>query len=351
MLLDDYNYNLPEELIAQSPLEKRDSSRLMVIDRGSKTIEHTFFSELPGYLEKGDLIVANNTRVIPARLYAKKQTGGSVEIFLLNPFNMNGSGHQVWECLVKSHKKIKPQTRLSLSKELHADLIENSGEGIWKVCFNCNGDFFNKIKQTGKTPLPPYIKRQGQDKGVEEKDRLCYQTIYAEHDGAVAAPTAGLHFTPEIFEILNQKGVETSFITLHIGYGTFQPIRQTRVEKHRMHQEYYSITEKTAEKINSTIKKGNNVIAVGTTATRTIETVSRCSGRLFPAEGYTDLFIKPGFCFKATNSMITNFHLPKSSLLLLVAAFAGRDFILRAYREAIEKRYRFYSYGDAMLIV
>ena len=350
MKLEDFDYALPGELIAQEPLQQRDTSRLMVLDRKRETLEHACFQQLPAFLKSGDLLVANDTRVIPARLYGKKESGGWAELFLLNFIAGRAEGTQVWECLLKSRRKIRAGAKLSFSPSLSAEVLERSGNETWQVQLSFTGDFDTVLRETGITPLPPYIKR-ARTSSCSSPDRERYQTVYAQKNGAVAAPTAGLHFTPSLMDEISRKGAELSFVTLHVGYGTFQPIHHEDLEAHAMHKEFFEVTSDTAEKVNRAASERRRVIAVGTTSARVLETASHEDGTLRQSRGYTDLYMYPGYSFKAVDALITNFHLPKSSLLLLVSAFAGTEFIKRAYREAIEQKYRFFSYGDAMLIL
>ncbi len=351
MKLEEFNYILPQELIAQQPLKQRDQSKMMVLNRTKGTIEHTFFYCLPEYLKKGDLLVANDTRVIPARIYGKKKTGGWVELFLLDFIENETENAQIWECLFKTKGKIKEGTNIHFSANLNADLLKNLKNGMWKVRLNYKGNFETALKDTGKTPLPPYIKRERTDNSCDSLDRERYQTVYASNNGAVAAPTAGFHFTDSLIKKTAQKGVDFTFLTLHVGLGTFQPIRENDPEKHEIHKEYYNVTKDTAENINHAYSKKQRVISVGTTAARVLETMTDNKKRIKPGNGYTDLFIFPGYSFKSMDALITNFHLPMSSLLMFVSAFAGKDFIMKAYKEAVDKKYRFFSYGDAMLIL
>jgi S-adenosylmethionine:tRNA ribosyltransferase-isomerase len=351
MKLKDFDYSLPRELIAQEPLKERDSSRLMVLNRHEQTIEHSSICKLPYYIKRGDLLVANNTRVIPARLYGKKQTGGRAEVLLLRFLENGGAGAQIWECLINSRRKLKPQTQLYFSPALQGEVLEAAGGGRWRIKLFCQGgSFAAALNAAGKTPLPPYINR-GEHTPSEDLDRERYQTVYAARDGAVAAPTAGLHFTQALMDGMRKAGAEFIFITLHVGLGTFQPIREETIEAHRMHEEFYHLEPGAAERINQTRRAGGRIICIGTTATRTLETMAAPDGTVQAGEGFTDLYIYPGYKFKAVDALITNFHLPRSSLLLLVSALAGHDLIQRAYAEAIRERYRFYSYGDAMLIM
>lgn len=350
MKLKEFDYFLPRELVAQEPLKDRDRSRLMVVNRQKQTIEHSLFCLLPQYIMRGDLLVANDTRVIPARLFGRKETGGKAELLLLGFLENGENGTQVWECLLKSKRKPRPQTQIYFCPVLRGIVLEALGDGRWLIQFCYQGTFEEALNVAGKTPLPPYISRNDSTL-TEEMDRERYQTIFAAQNGAVAAPTAGLHFTQRLIDEITCAGAELVFITLHIGLGTFQPVREENIEAHRMHKEYYRLAPEPAEKINRVRQAGGRVICVGTTATRTIETLAQSDGTVQPGEGTTDLYIYPGYSFKAVDVLITNFHLPKSSLLLLVSAFAGHDLIRKAYEEAIRERYRFYSYGDAMLII
>jgi S-adenosylmethionine:tRNA ribosyltransferase-isomerase len=349
MKIKEFDYSLPRELIAQEPLKERDSSRLMILDRQKQTIEHSSFSKLPHYIQQGDLLVANDTRVIPARLYGKKQTGGKAEVLLLRFLDYAGAGAQIWECLVNSRRKLKPQTPLFFSPALQGEVLAAAGGGRWRIKLCSQGSFAAALTAAGKTPLPPYISRQ-EHTFPEELDRDRYQTVYAACDGAVAAPTAGLHFSQPLIDRLRKTGAEIIFVTLHVGLGTFQPIREENIEDHRMYEEFYHLTPESAARVNQTRRAGGRVICIGTTATRTLETLAGTDGTVQAGEGFTALYIYPGYKFKAIDALITNFHLPNSSLLLLVSAFAGQDLIQSAYAEAIRERYRFYSYGDAMLI-
>lgn len=354
MKLKEFDYFLPKELIAQKPLEQRDESGLMVLHRSNQKIEHTFFHQLPSYLQRGDVLVANDTRVIPARIYGKKETGGWVEVLLLN-FPENGTGDtHICECLLRSRRKIIASSKLFFGPTLTAEILESTANGTWWVRLNYQGDLNEVLRGIGKTPTPPYIKRNRNsphEQTYEQFDSKHYQTIYAKRGGAVAAPTAGFHFTRPLMEKIKGGGVAFTFLTLHIGYGTFQPLRGNHIENHKLHKEFFRINQRTSDCINRARRKGGRVIAVGTTTARVLETMACDDGTVKKGEGYTDLYIYPGYSFKSMDALITNFHLPRSSLLLLVAAFAGKEFILKAYKEAIEKKYRFFSYGDAMLIV
>ena len=334
--LSDYDYDLPKELIAKYPVEPRDSCRLMVLNRKDKTIEHRIFRDLGDYLEEGDLLVLNDTKVIPARLKGKKKTGANIEIFLLRPFSEN-----IWEVLIKNIKRLKEGQEIIIASDFKVKLLEKYEEGKAKV--ELIGENIKQlIEKYGHVPLPPYIERED-----EEKDKDYYQTVFAKKEGAVASPTAGLHFTKELLEKLEKKGVKKAFCTLHVGLGTFRPIQTEDVTKHKMHEEFYQIPDETLKLIEETKQKGKRVVAVGTTVVRTLETYAQTGKK----EGFSDIFIYPPYEFKVVDALITNFHLPKSTLILLVSAFADREFILRAYKIAVEKKYRFFSYGDAMLIL
>ena len=342
MRLEEFDYDLPPELIAQRPLPRRDASRLMVLHRDDERIEHRTFPEIREYLRAGDGLVLNNTRVLPARLFGHKEgTGGRTEVLLLSPL-----GDGVWEALLRPGRRMHPGTRLVLGDgRLHATVLGRGEDHTFRVRFDEVADFRSRLEAIGEVPLPPYIRRK-----ADEEDRERYQCVYAHEDGAVAAPTAGLHFTPTVLENLRADGIEIVEITLHVGLGTFQPVQVENIEEHRIHSEYAELDEEAAERLNRIRAEGGRLVAVGTTSVRTVETAAR-DGTIRPFRGHTDLFIYPGFTFHATDALLTNFHLPKSSLLMLVAAFAGYDFIRRAYAVAVEERYRFYSYGDAMLIL
>jgi S-adenosylmethionine:tRNA ribosyltransferase-isomerase len=351
--LSDYNYALPEELIAQKPVDLRDHSNLLVMDRQAGAISHHRFDMLGHFLRPGDVLVVNNTAVIPGRLVGKKDSGGKVEVLICN-FSGNGNpktlnASRVFECLVKTAKPLKPGRTLYFDRELSAEVIERLN-GTYIIQFHTDGDFETMLDRIGQVPLPPYIRRSPKLEPPCD-DRAAYQTVYATEKGAVAAPTAGLHFTPELLEKLKAGGIATVSLTLHVGYGTFLPVRSEDIRSHHMHAESYSIPVQAADKINSARNAGNRVVAVGTTCVRTLEFVSDSAGYVRAENGRCDLFIYPGYRFKAVDAMITNFHLPRSTLLMLVSAFAGRQNVLHAYQEAIKREYRFYSYGDAMLII
>ncbi len=339
--LSDYDYRLPAELIAQTPLEQRDQSRMLVLNRQDGSREHTIFKNLPDYLETGDLLVLNNTKVIPARLTGMiKGKDTFAEILLLHKLN---SGH--WAAMVRPGKKLKPGARVLIGDDVEATIEGYGLEGLRVVSFKAPEAIEDLLPRLGKVPLPPYITTE-----LENPD--LYQTIYAVENGSAAAPTAGFHFTKDVFTALESKGVKTACITLHIGPGTFQPVKAENIRDHTMHSEYYLIDTGTSRLINKTKNEGNRVIAVGTTVCRVLETAVTSRGRFESREeGWTNLYIYPGFKFRAVDAMITNFHLPKSTLLMLVSALAGYDNIMSAYREAVEKKYRFFSFGDSMLIL
>ena len=339
MQVSDFNYDLPQELIAQVPISKRDESRLMVLDRQKQTIEHKVFKDIIDYLEPGDCLVRNNTKVIPARIYGKKETGANVEFLLLN--NIEGD---IWECIVRPGNKLHVGAKVIFGDGLlKAEILDTMPGGTRKVKFYYDGIFNEILDKIGLMPLPPYIHE-------ELKDRDRYQTVYAKYDGSAAAPTAGLHFTPELLEKIEKKEVKIANVTLHVGIGTFRPVKEEKVEDHEMHSEHFYIKGEDVEKINSTKKAGKRVIAVGTTSCRVLETIADENGLVKETEGDTQIFIYPGYKFKCLDGLITNFHLPQSTLLMLVSALAGREFILKAYNEAVKEKYRFFSFGDAMFI-
>ena len=340
MKITEFDYELPENLIAQVPIEKRDESRLMVLDRKNKTIEHKIFKDIIDYLEPGDCLVRNNTKVIPARIYGKKETGAKVEFLLLN--NIEGD---IWETIVRPGNKLHAGTKVIFGEGiLTAEIIETMPGGTRKVKFSYNGIFNEILDKIGLMPLPPYIHED-----LKDNDR--YQTVYAKYEGSAAAPTAGLHFTPELLKKIEENGVKIANVTLHVGIGTFRPVKEENVEDHEMHVEHFYIKQEDVEKINETKKNGKRVIAVGTTSCRVLETIaSEDNGMVKETEGDTNIFIYPGYKFKCIDGLITNFHLPKSTLLMLVSALAGKDYILKAYNEAVKEKYKFFSFGDAMFI-
>ena len=339
MKVSEFNYNLPEELIAQVPIKNRDESRLMILNREKRTIEHKMFKDIIDYLEPGDCLVRNNTKVIPARLYGKKETGANVEFLLLN--NIEGD---IWESIVRPGNKLHVGTKVIFGDGLlEAEILEIMPGGTRKVKFTYEGIFNEILDKIGLMPLPPYIHET-------LKDRERYQTVYAKYDGSAAAPTAGLHFTNELLEKIKKKGIEIANVTLHVGIGTFRPVKEDEVEKHDMHTEHYYIKKEDAEKINNAKKNGKKIISVGTTSCRVLETVADENGFVRETEGDTNIFIYPGYKFKCIDNLITNFHLPQSTLLMLVSALADKEFILEAYNKAVDEKYRFFSFGDAMYI-
>ncbi|SDB96428.1 S-adenosylmethionine--tRNA ribosyltransferase-isomerase [Pelagirhabdus alkalitolerans] len=342
MKIEDFDFELPEDLIAQTPLKDRSSSRLLVMNRQEQSIEHQRFAQIESYLKRGDCLVLNNTKVLPARLYGVKQdTGGKVELLLLHQRE-----NDEWEVLVKPAKKVKEGTVIEFGDgRLRATCTEIQAHGGRVVTFDYKGIFLEVLNELGEMPLPPYIKEQ-----LDDQDR--YQTVYAEEEGSAAAPTAGLHFTEELLDRLKYKGVDIAFVTLHVGLGTFRPVSVDDIEKHDMHAEFYHVSEEAAEQIEETKKSGGRIISVGTTSIRTLETVASLNeGKVVPSSGWTSIFIYPPYTFKVVDGLITNFHLPKSTLMMLVSAFASRDFIMEAYQAAIDEKYRFFSFGDAMFII
>ncbi len=339
MKVSEFNYELPEELIAQTPIEKRDESRLMVLDRSKQTIEHKTFKDIIDYLEPGDCLVRNNTKVIPARIYGKKETGAKVEFLLLK--NMEGD---IWETIVRPGNKLHVGTKVIFGDGLLiAEILEIMPGGTRKVKFSYNGIFNEILDKIGLMPLPPYIHEE-----LKDNDR--YQTVYAKYNGSAAAPTAGLHFTPELLKKIEEKGVKIANVTLHVGIGTFRPVKEENVENHEMHTEHFYIKQEDVQKINETKRQEKRVIAVGTTSCRVLETIADENGLVKETEADTSIFIYPGYQFKCLDGLITNFHLPQSTLLMLVSALAGKDYILQAYHEAVKEKYRFFSFGDAMFI-
>jgi len=340
MKVSDFNYNLPEELIAQTPIKKRDESRLMVLDRNSKTVEHKIFKDILDYLKPGDCLVRNNTKVIPARLYGiKEDTGVNVEFLLLN--RIEGD---IWEVMVHPGRRLKRGAKVVFGNGLlKAEILEQMENGNRKVIFEYTGIFNEILDEIGLMPLPPYIKEQ-----LNEKNR--YQTVYAKHEGSAAAPTAGLHFTDDLLQKIKEKGVQIANVTLHVGIGTFRPVKVENIEEHDMHSEHYYIKQEDADIINNTKKNGGRVICVGTTSCRVIESVADENGFVKEVEGNTNIFIYPGYTFKCIDGLITNFHLPESTLIMLVSTLAGKDFVMEAYEEAVKEKYRFFSFGDAMFI-
>lgn len=341
LLKSDFYFDLPEELIAQDPLEDRSSSRLLVLDKTSGEVEHHVFRDILDYLQAGDCLVINNTKVIPARLMGEREgTGASIEVLLLKR-----KENDIWETLVKPGKKARPGTKIIFGNGLLVgEVLDIVEEGNRLIQFHYEGIFEEILDQLGQMPLPPYITHQLQDKNR-------YQTVYAKHDGSAAAPTAGLHFTPELLEAVKSKGVEIAEVTLHVGLGTFRPVKEDNLINHHMHSEFYRIEQSEADKINKAKENGHRIISVGTTSTRTLESAADNQGMLKECSGWTEIFIYPGYEFKVIDGLITNFHLPESTLVMLVSALAGREHVLAAYDKAVEERYRFFSFGDAMLIL
>ena len=340
MKKSDFYFDLPEELIAQTPLQQRDSSRLLLLDKETGALEHRHFYELPEFLQAGDCLVLNDSRVLPARLLGSRSTGGSVELVLLRDL---GDGR--WECLSRPGKKTRPGTELSFGDGELTATVEDVVEGGNRIVqFHYQGIFLEVLERLGKMPLPPYIKEELQD-----AER--YQTVYSRELGSAAAPTAGLHFTKELLERIEAKGVRVCYVTLHVGLGTFRPVKEEEIEDHAMHSEFCIVPEETAEIVNETKRSGGRVIAVGTTSCRTLESFAKEDGTLPAGSRWTEIFIYPGYRFKCIDALVTNFHLPESTLIMLVSALAGREHVLQAYQEAIEKRYRFFSFGDAMAIL
>ena len=340
MKTSDFNFELPQELIAQTPIEKRDASRLLVLDKNSGAWEHRHFYDLPDYLHKGDCLILNDSRVLPARLLGQRLPGGGAcEVLLLID-----RGDKTWECLVRPGKHLRRGARLSFGDgELTAEVTEVLEGGNRLVKFNYEGIFLEVLDRLGKMPLPPYIKE-------ELQDRERYQTVYSKVVGSAAAPTAGLHFTPELLQRIADKGVSLAYVTLHVGLGTFRPVKEDNIEDHPMHAEFCIVSQETADIVNRTHANGGRVISVGTTSCRTLESFTGEDGILQPKSGWTDIFIYPGYRFKAIDALVTNFHLPESTLIMLVSALAGRENVLCAYEEAVKERYRFFSFGDAMFI-
>lgn len=340
MNVKDYDYDLPEELIAQDPLEDRSSSRLMVLDRQTGDVEHRHFTDILEYFHPGDCLVINNTKVIPARLFGvKEDTQAKIEVLLLKR-----KENDIWETLVKPGKKAKPGTKLVFGDGLlTAEVVDVVEEGNRLIQFHYDGIFEEILDQLGQMPLPPYITHQ-----LKDKNR--YQTVYAKYDGSAAAPTAGLHFTKELLQKVKDMGVDIAEVTLHVGLGTFRPVKVENVLDHHMHSEFYMVSQEAADKINRAKESGHRVIAVGTTSTRTLEAAADENGRLYETSGWTEIFIYPGYQFKVIDALITNFHLPQSTLVMLVSALAGREHVLHAYETAVKEKYRFFSFGDAMLI-
>lgn len=340
MKTSDFYYDLDESLIAQTPIEKRDASRLLVYERASQKIEHRLFSDIIQYLKIDDVLVVNDTKVIPARLFGKKRTTGRIcEVLLLRRLSLTD-----WEALLRPGKKLKTGDVVVFSDKLYAVVLAKKQDGVAEVRFCFEGVFEQLLDALGEMPLPPYIHQK-------LKDKSRYQTVYAQKDGSAAAPTAGLHFTPELLDKIERSGVKTAQLTLHVGLGTFRPVKAKNIEDHIMHAEYYEVSQQAADIINGARKKGGRIIAVGTTSVRTLESIADEYGIIRAGSGNTDIFIKPGYRFRAVDALLTNFHLPESTLIMLVCAFAGHKQTLELYKKAVEQRYRFFSFGDAMLIL
>lgn len=351
MLLSEYDYDLPEELIAQMPADKRENSKMMVLNRKDRTISHKHFYDIVDLIEPNTLLVMNNTKVLPARLIGYKDTGAKIEVFLLKSVENSENGC-LWDVLIKPSKRVKPDTVIKISDELSVKALKRLEEnGEWLVELIYEGEnVLDVLHRNGQIPLPPYIERKIPNEDLKKLDFERYQTVYAKDEGSVAAPTAGLHFTKEILEKLQNKGVELAYVTLNVGLGTFRPVQCENVLEHKMHSETFEISEKASEQINRAKREGRKIVAVGTTTVRTLETAYQKFGCIKPCHDHSELFIYPPFEFKVIDNLITNFHLPKSTLLMLVSALAGKDFIFEAYKEAIENNYRFFSYGDCMYI-
>ena len=351
MLLSEYDYDLPEELIAQMPADKRENSKMMVLNRKDRTISHKHFYDIVDLIEPNTLLVMNNTKVLPARLIGHKDTGAKIEVFLLKSVENSENGC-LWDVLIKPSKRVKPDTVIKISDELSVKALKRLEEnGEWLVELIYEGEnVLDVLHRNGQIPLPPYIERKIPNEDLKKLDFERYQTVYAKDEGSVAAPTAGLHFTKEILEKLQDKGVELAYVTLNVGLGTFRPVQCENVLEHKMHSETFEISEKASEQINRAKREGRKIVAVGTTTVRTLETAYQKFGCIKPCHDHSELFIYPPFEFKVIDNLITNFHLPKSTLLMLVSALAGKDFIFEAYQEAIENNYRFFSYGDCMYI-
>ncbi len=346
MKLSEYDYNLPEELIAQLPADKRENSRMLVLNRDKHSILHKHFYDIVDLIDSNSIIVLNNTKVIPARLYGTKDTGAKIEIFLLKQLE-----NKKWEVLIKPSKRVKNGTIIKISDELSVEVLKRlEDDGEWIVRLIYQGNILEILHRNGNIPLPPYIERKLQTEDIKKLDFERYQTVYAKDEGSVAAPTAGLHFTKEILQRLKEKGVEIVYVTLNVGLGTFRPVKCENILEHKMHSETFEITEDAANIINKAKESGKKIIAVGTTTVRTLETAYQKFGEIKACHDHSELFIYPPYKFKVVDKLITNFHLPKSTLLMLVSALAGKDFIFEAYEEAIKNKYRFYSYGDCMFI-
>lgn len=344
-LTSDFDYELPEELIAQKPASKRTYSKMMVLDKSKKTIEHKHFFDIVNYLTENDVLVLNDTKVFPARLLGKKLTGANVEIFLLKEHE-----NKQWEALIKPSKRVNVGNVIAISQELGVKTLARVDGGKWLVQLAYEGDIYEILERVGHVPLPPYIARKTETEDIKKLDQARYQTVFAKNIGSVAAPTAGLHFTKDILKKLKEKGVTICYVTLDVGLGTFRPVKADKLSEHKMETETFRISKKTAQIINEAKTQGKNIVAVGTTSVRTLETCFQKYGKVQECQDSSQLFIHPPYEFKVVDKLITNFHLPKSTLVMLVSAFAGKDFVFEAYQKAIENRYRFYSYGDCMLL-
>ena len=351
MNISEFDYNLPEELIAQMPADKRDNSKMLVLNKSAKTIEHKHFFDIVDCLDENCVLVLNNTKVIPARLYGTKETGAKIEVFLLEAQKNEDCTTNLWSALIKPSKRVKPDTIITISEELKVRAIKRlEDDGEWLVELIYQGDLFEILHKVGNLPLPPYIERKLQTEEIKQFDYERYQTVYAKDEGSVAAPTAGLHFTQEILQQLKDKGVEIIYVTLNVGLGTFRPVKCENILDHKMHSETFEITQEAANRINAAKSAGKKIVAVGTTSVRTLETAYQKFGCIKACQDSSQLFIYPPYEFKVIDELITNFHLPKSTLLMLVSALAGKEFIFEAYKQAVENKYRFFSYGDCMLI-
>ena len=344
MLITDFDFDLPDELIAQKPAEKREQSRMLVLHRGDRSMRDERFFNLPDFLRDGDVLVLNNTKVFPARLFGNSETGAKTELFLVQEIAKN-----VWETLARPARRLKTGKKIIFDNDLSGEVLKKNADGRVIVKFESGGNFFQILERIGATPLPPYIKRD--EKEPNSADRARYQTVFAKRRGAIAAPTAGLHFTPEVLDTIKKNGAEIAEITLHVGYGTFEPVRVSDLSEHRVLPEQAEISEKTAEVLNRARAENRRIIAVGTTTTRTLESAAAKNEKFIAGKFTADLTITPGYKFKAVGAILTNFHLPQSSLLVLISTFGGYDFIMKSYRHAVAGKYRFYSYGDCMLIV
>lgn len=341
----EYDYELPKELIAQLPSEKRENCKMMVLDRSTQNVEHKHFYDITDYFDENDVLVLNNTKVIPARLFGRKNTGAHIEVFLLKQI-----GGKTWEVLINPSKRVKEESLIEISPDMYVKVLTRQNEGKWLVELHYDGDFYSILDKVGNIPLPPYIERTMTDEQLKKLDYDRYQTVYAQREGSVAAPTAGLHFTQDILEKLKAKGVQICYVTLNVGLGTFRPVKVDNILEHEMDSEQFEISARTAKIITEAKKQGKKITAVGTTSVRTLETCMQKFNEVIETIDDSKLFIYPGFEFKVVDRLITNFHLPKSTLIMLVSAFAGKDFVFNSYEQAVKEQYKFYSYGDCMLI-